>query len=1006
MSSHNSRGSLGARLLAALLTSASAAALSPPAHAQAESATERLIAYNIPAQPLSAALLAFAQQSDVQVFFAYDEIVDLRAPALVGAHTRSDALRILLSGTDIEARVDSLGYLRLEHPAHPQREARLIEAQAPGTATTHGAREAEETEPNGDDDLVVTGTRIRGAGPVGANVLSLDREAIDQTGRSTIQDVLATLPQNFMGGQNEAAQQSAPDAQRNIGFGAAINLRGLGSDATLTLVNGRRLVPAGSGNFVDVSMVPLAAVQRVEVLADGASATYGADAIGGVVNIILQDDFDGAETNARFGADGRGDVFEYGLSHLAGWDWRSGHLTAAYEYRERTALEWNDREITSDSDLRRYAGGLNYARTQGNPGTITRIGTTNVTLGIPSGQDGTSLSEADLISGQINYQNSVEGLSVTPEQTSHALFVSFSQDIGERARVFADVMGSERRAEAGRVQASATIVVPESNYYRQLNNLFPGGGPLTMGYFFGEDFGAGRHDSTSEALTALLGFEYELSETWNIELTAGYAHSDEYVRLSNLYDTAAGLTAALASSNQATAFNPFADGSNTAQSVLDALTYHSIAINDGDIRSFGVKADGQAFELPGGPLRIALGYERREEDFAFNRVEYRATGPRSQNNQRPGQRTVDALFLEAYAPLIGPTQNAPLVRALTLSASARHEEFSDVEGATTPRFGVDWEVTSDLSVRAAWGQSFKAPRFDQLLAATAVSLAVATPAQDPNADDGSTGVLSISGANPNLEPETAETWSAGFDYRPSWLPGLRLQSNYFEIHFEDRIDSGGSTGTILRNPIGFEDFIIRDPTAEQVAYYLSLSSTTPSGTMPPDGVEIIIDTRLRNIAAWTIRGVDLSANLNFDTPLGEIGFFASATHFLEHSRQNTRTAPTISPLDTVFNPLEWRARGGASWRTTDWAASLTANYQNEYRDIYAIPNRSIDSLVTWDFRASHEFGPERGTRLSLSVQNLFDEDPPFTNNPIGFGYDPANASPLGRFAVLELRQSW
>lgn len=975
------------------LASVSALALTPSlAFAQGADAISAPVsrnAYDIPAQPLSSALLQFADQSNLQVLFARADVEGYRSRALSGRYSAQEALALMLppDAPRVEAVAD--GTLRVES-VRPQ-------AQAASANADEGASE---------DDLVVTGTRIRGAGPVGANVLSLDREAIDETGRSTIQDVLATLPRNFVGGQNEAAQQSAPDAQRNIGFGAAINLRGLGSDATLTLVNGRRLVPAGSGNFVDVSMVPLAAVRRVEVLADGASATYGADAIGGVVNIILQDGFVGAETSARFGADGRGDVFEHGLSHLAGWSWRGGHVTAAYEYRERTALEWNDREITANSDLRRYSGGLDYSRTQGNPGTITRIGATSVTLGVPAGQDGTSLSEADLISGQINYQNSVEGLSVMPAQTSHALFLSFSQNLGDRARVFADVVGAERRAEAGRVQASATLVVPETNYYRQLNNLFLGRGPITMGYFFGEDFGAGRHESTSQALTALVGFEYELSDTWNIELTAGYAHSDENVRLTNLYDTAAGLNAALASSNAATAFNPFADGSNTPRAVLDALTYHSVAINDGDIRSFGLKADGEVFELPAGPLRVAFGYERREEDFAFNRVEYRATGPRSQNNQRPGERSVDALFLEAHAPIVAASHNVPFVQALTLSASARREEFSDVEGATTPRLGVDWEVNDDLSVRAAWGRSFKAPRFDQLRAATAVSLAVATPAQDPDADDGSTGVLSISGANPNLEPERAETWSAGFDLHPSWLPGLRLQSNYFEIHFEDRIDSGGSTGTILRNPIGYEDFIIRDPTPEQVAYYLSLSSTTPSGTMPPDGVEIIIDTRLRNIAAWTIRGVDLSADLRFDTSFGEIGLFASATHFLEHSRKNTRTAPTISPLDTVFNPLEWRARGGASLRTNDWAASLTANYQNEYRDTYAIPNRPIDSLVTWDFRASRELGPERGTRISLSIQNVFDETPPFTNNPIGFGYDPANASPLGRFAVLELRQSW
>ncbi len=976
-------------ILALALATVSNLALSAAGAAQTTSAarmaTER--DFDIPAQPLSRALVQFATQSDLQLLFAQDDVAGLTSRPVQGRLTPESALTALLPEGAPRIEIAGDRVVRVEPPL-PQ--------YAEGGAVVSG------------DDLVVTGTRIRGAVPAGANVLTFDEEAIAETGRSTVQDVLATLPQNFFGGQNEAAQQSSASNGRNLSFGASVNLRGLGADSTLALVNGRRLAPAGFGHFVDISSIPLAAVSRVEILPDGASATYGSDAVGGVVNVILQDEYEGAETMFRAGSDGRGDVADLGLSQLAGLRWRGGGFVVAYEYRDRSDLDWNDRDFTSNSNLTRY-GGRDYSRTQANPGTITRLGTSAVTYAIPTGQNGTTLRQADLIIGQTNRQNAVEGMDVLPRQRSHAFFASAHQEIGSRAEIFGELMASDRASVSERTQQSANIVIPESNYYRRLNTLFLGRGPMTVAYFFGDDLGPIKTDADTRTLLATLGLSYDLGGDWQAEVFSAFGRNTENVRSSNLYDATSPLvTAAYASGNVATAFNPFADGSNTPQSVLNGFTYYTNLESDSEITTYALKVDGPVLHLWGGPLRAAFGVERREESFAIDRIEYRAAGPRAQGFQRPSDRSVDAVFAELNAPLVGPDNNVPLVRALVVSVSARREDASDYGEATVPRVGVDWELGDDVRLRAAWGRSFKGPTFDQSQGAQGLAYQVLTPALDPLADNGSTNAMLVSGGNEDLGPEEATTWSAGIDYRADIFGGLNLSASYYDINFENRISDGGvSAAVMLQNPVGYESFLIRDPSQALIDSYLALPALI-SGQAPADGVELIIDTRLRNVASWTIRGIDLSADLRFDTDIGEIGLFASATHFLELSRQILPGSPSVSSLDTVFNPTDWRIRTGLTWRTENWATSLTANYQNEYSDTNVSPAAPIDAYATWDFRAATTLRRSGvgALQISLAIQNLFDNDPPFTNNAVGMGFDPGNASPIGRFAVLELRQSW
>jgi iron complex outermembrane recepter protein len=968
--------------LAWALASVSGLALGAPAWAQSAPVHADVAErdYDIPAQPLSAALLRFAEQSSLQILFSQEDVAGMTSRPVHGRLTPEDALAQLLppGAPRIEITGDRIVRTDLPRP------------QYAGTES--------------GEEIVVTGTRIRGAPPAGSNVLGLDREDIEESGRSTLQDVLQTLPQVYTGSQSELTQLNSNAPNRNLALGSSVDLRGLGSDATLTLLDGRRLAPAGLGNFVDISAVPLAAIERVEILADGASATYGADAVGGVVNIILRRDLDGAETVVRYGgADG---FDEFGFSQAWGQTWSSGSLIAGYDYRQRDALASSERSFAADSDLRSY-GGTNFSRTNSNPGNIIRIGATPVSYGIPSGQDGADLTAADLPAGQLNLQNTQEDNWLLPEQESHSGFVTLRQDLTPDVELFLDVLTSERDAYAERPQSNTIISVPETNFYRQSNGLFTGQGALAIGYYFGDDLGPLQIDTSSRTWAAGTGLDIALFSDWRLEAAASYgAHADEN-DTTNALDFPA-LNVALASSNQATAFNPFSDGGNTPASVLAGLTNSQFVDTDSELVSYALKADGRLFDLPGGALRAALGAEHRRETFSADQIRISAAGvvtaPRVQD---PGRRVTDAYFGEVFAPLVDEDMGVPLVDALTLSLSVRYEESSDFGSATTPKIGVRWDVVDDLALRGAWGTSFKAPQFTQMLTGTAGLIGAVPSSIDPNATNGTTGLLQVLGSNPELQPEEAETWTIGFDYEPSWANGLRISATYFDIDFANRIAIPGNLLDAFRNPQNYAGYLIFNPTAQQIADYLGEVDQV-TGAVPPDGIEAIWDERLTNLGSLQVRGIDVSANYAFDTRFGEASVFASASNLLEFSRSTNPALPSVELVDTVFNPVDLRVRAGISLSNDGWAGGLVATYVDGYRDDLSTPNRDVASWLTYDARLSYSWrrDEDSATEFALDIRNLADEDPPFVNNASGLAFDTLNASPLGRVVMFQVSQTW
>lgn len=332
----------------------------PPA-AMAETGPAReVVAFSIPEQPLSQAIAAFSRQSRINVLVPSSVTAGRTSRAVAGEMTPDAALEALLEGSALDIRRQKDGaYLvsqETSEPGVPEGEESYQIDRLPsraGEAGGNGKKEDPSSEERRLGQITVTGTNIRGTAPVGVPLTVLNKAEIEQSGATDITQVFQRLPQNFGGGITEQTQSGAGGGGGATVFGvggSGINLRGLGNNASLTLVNGRRFAATGIGNYFDINSIPLAAVSRIEILTDGASALYGADAVGGVVNIVLLDDYDGAATSVRYGGATQGGVEEFAAGQTLGRRWRNGGVLGSVEYRKRDPLFADQREFTQSSD--------------------------------------------------------------------------------------------------------------------------------------------------------------------------------------------------------------------------------------------------------------------------------------------------------------------------------------------------------------------------------------------------------------------------------------------------------------------------------------------------------------------------------------------------------------------------------------------------------------------------------------------------------------------------------
>lgn len=981
--SHLRRGLLAtaATLVLTVGVAASAAAASPAVQGDHQT-------YDLKAQPLATALAEAARISGRPIVVSARLAQGKVAPALQGRYTAEQAYAALLSGSGL--KLVAVGGNLVVQPAAAEAEAPAAGEPRAGDADTLS-------------ELVVTGTRIRGAAPVGSNLITIGRDDIEASGYATTQQIVQAIPQNFGGGANDTTYgyNNRNGAANNVGLGSSLNLRGLGAESTLVLINGSRPAMGGlAGLFADVSLIPASAIERVEFLPDGASALYGSDAVGGVVNFILRDRFEGLELRARIGAADRA-FTERQASVVAGRRWASGHLTAAYEVYDRGRLSAADRPYARE-DLRAF-GGADNRKAYGSPGTLVAGGKT---YAIPAGQNGLNLSPSQLVAGTSNVVDQQLGVDILPAQRRHSLYLSARQDLGAHAEAFARVLYADRTYDRRYVDSAflRSVSVPTTNPYY----VDPIGAhaPVSVQYDFGADLGVGRNRGRAQAYNAEAGLTRRFG-SWSATADIGYGRQRDSWFVTDI--NTARLALAVASTNPATAYNLFGGpGSNTA-AIVDSVRGFDGGKGTSEVWSAAVRSDGPLFALPAGPVRLAVGAEWRSQEYKLlTRSYYNTLTPLDRITPYPGARQITAGYAELRLPLIGEGLSWAHGQTLDLSLAGRVERYSDVGDTANPKVGLSWKPSPSLTLRASYGQSFRAPSVQDLRSGPTVTSFQTAALPDTASPTGSSKALVLIGNVPDIGPEKAATWSVGFDYRSRRLPGLTVQSTLFDVDYRDRLASTqANIFSILTNRTFYASLITDKPSAALVSSYFASPYFRNSPNYAIGDIAVIVDVRNRNLSTVKERGLDIDVGYGFPLAGGRLETGVAATYIFHLRQRITASSPEADMVGTVGAPADLRLRGRASYSVGPWATSLFVNHVAGYANQLVIPTRPVSSWTTIDARLAYRW--PRGAAIALSASNLFDRDPPFAeirSSVSAIGYDGEKASPIGRLVALEVSRSW
>jgi iron complex outermembrane recepter protein len=972
--------------------------------------SEQPISFDLASQPLASALNALAAQSKLRIIFNTEDAAGLRAPRVNGAYTPQDALTLLLGTSNlkyefvdsrtVEIRGDNASKNTSTHQAPAPgvnksswvagsgETIRLAQAETAGPIT--------RVAPDMDDrsatskplpEVLVTGSHIRGTEPVGSRVVVISREQIDQSGLGRVQDVMETVPQNFNGVSDDITIGFA----RNPNRGTDIQLRGLGFGTTLVLVDGRRQAGGGSfGAFTDISTIPAAALERIEILADGASAIYGSDAIGGVVNMITRRDFRGAETRVRAGT-ASGDANEINVAQLLGTNWSSGNVMFGYEYSKRDALLYGDRDYTSTNGDQTSRGGSDLRIQAGNPGNILNA-QGRVAFAIPEGQTGVGLTTAQLRPGVINYQD-WSSVNLIPEQELHAGFLNATQKINDRLELNLNARYGLREMLFSGPSSGRLVNVPRTNAF--YFNPFGTTGSVRVRYDFRDDIGGLAQTGLTHTFGGTVGATYRLTDEWRVSLAGTYGReSSSWVSDNNI--DAFALFAALADSNPATAMNVFGDGSNTNPATLARIRMKLFERGVSTMSSGSLIADGPLFTLPAGRVMLAGGI-----DYWDSKLTVSSSAVDSGSLTTSDDRSDFATFAEIKVPVVA---GAPGIHKLDVSLAGRYDEYSDFGSTFNPKYGINWWPVSSVRLYGTYGTSFRAPPFAISNSDIQPLDVVSGTVDDPSNPNGQAFVLFQSGVLPDLTEETADFWSAGLDFQIR--ENTSLSVSYFDIAYKDKLDIPGDSSLLLANEdlyVG-TSVVIRNPTPAQI-----IAACGPVPGCGEDGpYDAILDSRIRNIATLDVSGIDADIGFGFETEVGKFNTSIGGTYMLEYDTRIVSSAPVNEMIDTVNAPLSLKLRASLSWSMGPWNVNALAQHQGSYEDTRVTPVRSIDSWTTLNLGAGYRFGPDRGwisdTAFQLSIVNAFDEEPPFVNQFVG--YDQANGTLLGRSVSAQIVKSW
>ena len=888
-------------------------------------------------------------------------------------------------------------------------------AQNPATAA----------EPSDEGDIVVTGSRIR-RDPLSQDspIVFVDQEDMQKTGLNSVNDILQRLPSSGGGLSskfNNSGNLGNPPDGGGVGAGAAeIDLRYLGSRRVLVLVDGIRFVNGASASGVpgstDLNAIPESAIERIEVLQDGASAIYGSDAIAGVVNIITKRRQAGFMASAQIGEyldQGDGRTQNYQLSWGNGGD-NPLQVVFGGNYVKQNSVSTADRAISafpepytdacqatcsSFTPLGRYTGSIFLG------GNATLIAPVIGRATTPADFRAFN-SPADRFNfGPFNF------LQIPLERIG--LFGNLRYEFDSGVNLSMKALWNQRKSKnqaaplpfgigptSGLTPVLSGIVVDDTNPFNPFG-VDLGGPNGNVGAIFRRFIEGGPRRFSQEVdtlyLTSTLDGKFTLfNEDWYWDVNAAWGEAQARQKMlgninSDRLRTALGPLATCQAAPGCTPFNLFGGEGSITQEMMDYVMFVQRDKSQQTVWDFTGNVSGSVFQLPGGPMGVAMGIEYRKQKGRFDPDPVVAAGFSSDIPAQPtrGKYDVKEAYLELNAPLLS---DVPFVNLLELNGAVRVSDYSTSGATTTFKGGINWKPIADLRLRGTYAEGFRAPsigelfgtqsRFDEVLDDPCSShagnvaprrfqndtevrdacIAAGVPA-DGSYQQANAQISVSTGGNEDLQPETSESWVIGGVYSPSWLPRFSVEANWYKIKVEGAIQAIPRPTTVLN-------------------CLLTADPATCALVSRVNGELIEVQGFLQNIAAIKTKGIDVNvAYRTGQTGIGSFGFTWNNTFLKNYdvivpgptglellSREGTQVGAPAQGFP------KWKSIGVIDWDIANFGATFIGRYVSKLEET---GGNVMDSVFYTDVqgRFTPSFWGDR-FGIAVGVNNLFNVKTP------------------------------
>jgi len=892
----------------------------------------------------------------------------------------------------------------------------LLAAALPAVGLAQTKPATGSATPTQLEAVTVTGTNLRiGESAGAANLRVLTPVEIEASGQNNLANLLRKLPEiGAQGFAENRVNTSSPGS-------AAVSLRGLGVNSTLVLINGRRvtLAPFGQGGsaaglgteqFVDVNMIPTAAIARIEVLKDGASAVYGADAVAGVVNIILKKDITEGALTVSYG-DFTGGINAPTIrgSFLTGT--KEGHtsLSIVGDWMKRDSFLFRElpqpvkRQLLLASNTPGSflvpVGATDPITGQVIPATAT---TAQRTFTSDAAATGPNASFNRLLQTQNTFDSNA-AIRPQSEADRRGVVVSLRHEVSDKLGAYLELGWQKNKNVEGLSPAPIsnlnTITVPASNPFNPFGVPLVSANPQTIFFRFLE-LGDRLTTTENKMERIVAGLDGQLAKGWTWDASVTWNREKSHLDLKH-FPGQDKVNAALADPNRATALNLFANGTTIRNNPATLAGLEGGVIRDAktELTAFDARTTGALFSLPAGAVSVAVGAQWREETFRDGRTQVQLLNQGAPVPFAKGKRHVSAGYVETSVPITAANQKIIGFNALELNLAGRVESFSDdgVGHTTVPRAGLRWQpFNKEITFRGSWGKGFRAPALAELYLPQTVAVSFNIP--DPlrfgkpgaNVNDSGTGQrLTRSGGNPLLAPEKSESTNFGVQFAPNAIKGLSFSVDFYSVEVTNRIGLPASSAIILANPALFPDAVVRAaPTASDTA-----------NNLPGELREI--RAVLGNYGSTKARGVDLATEYRFSA--GRYGRFTTRAVASVINSQTLRTRPDLPQVETVgtYEIPRWRGDASVLWTREKASASINFNYVGGFQD--TSPSLLfVKQQVTTDVQLGHAL--PWGLRGTVGVNNLFDRNPPATSFSTGYAERVNNFLP--RWAYISLTKTF